>query len=95
MKLHRKIFKVIEDNLEFLLYLYEHPEFTLAELCDKFEFSYQALYNHLTEWESQGYIVKEKQPPKLGGLKFKYMLSDVAKKRIEKISNDLYRRVNG
>lgn len=94
MKLHRNIFQETEDNLDFLLYLYKHSKFTITEVCNKFEISYQALFNHLTEWESRGYVLKEKQPPKLGGLKFKYSLSNAAKRRIKEISQTLTSKLN-
>jgi predicted transcriptional regulator len=89
MKLFKNIFKVTEDNLNFLLYLLKNPNFTIADVCNQFNLGYQTLFNHITEWEKQDFIVKKRQHPELGAVKYKYSLSGKAKKELEKITQKL------
>ncbi|MFX1478634.1 MAG: hypothetical protein ACFFCI_10950 [Promethearchaeota archaeon] len=87
MKLQKNIFQIIEDNLIFFNYLMERQKFTTKEVCNKFNLKYQTLIKHLKEWESQGFILKEKQPPMLGGPKYKYFLSEKAFKKLRKVKS--------
>jgi len=85
MRLHKDIFKITKENKIFLKYLYLHPRFVISEVIEEFELAYNTFFNHLQEWEAQGYIVKEKMPPKLGAVKFKYSLSEKAIELLKEI----------
>ena len=87
MKLHRDIFKITKDNKLFLRYLYRHPRFTIIELTKEFHLTYDTLLKGLRKWEEQGHITKEKLAPKLGGTKYKYLLSEKARHELEEIWN--------
>jgi len=85
MRLHKDIFKVTKENKVFLRHLYHHPGFMINEIIKEFSLTYGALFNHLQEWEANGFIVKERMPPKLGAVKFKYSLSEKAIKELKEI----------
>ena len=89
MKLHKNIFKITEDNIDFLLYLYEHPKFTVKDICKKFDLNYSTLFNHLKVWVNQGFIIEERLPPQLGKPKFKYSLSEKACEKLNEIKISL------
>jgi predicted transcriptional regulator len=72
------ILKITEDNINLILYFYQHPQFTVENICEKFEFQYQTFFRVLKEWVKQGYIIEERQPPVLGEIKYKYSLSEIA-----------------
>lgn len=57
----------------------------ISEIIEEFGLKYHALFNHLQEWEEQGYIVKEKMPPRLGAVKYKYSLSEKAIKEVKEL----------
>lgn len=82
MKLHKNIFKITEDNIKLLLYLYEHPQFTVESICEQFTLKYQTFFKYLKEWVNQGFIIEDRQPPALGQIKYKYSLSEGAIERL-------------
>ena len=85
MRLPKNIFKITKENKLFLKYLYHHPGFTIQEIIEEFSLVYITFFKHLQEWEKQGYITKDKLAPELGGTKFKYSLSEAARKEVEEI----------
>ena len=44
-------------------------------------------FPYLKDWINQGYIIEQRQPPKLGGIKFRYSLSEKAIKKLQSIKN--------
>jgi len=85
MRLHKDIFKVTRENKLFLKYLYHHPGFIINKVIEEFGLTYGALFAHLQTWEAQGYITKERLPPKLGAVRLKYSLSEKAIKELKEI----------
>ena len=78
MRLSKNIFKVTKENKLFLRYLYHHPGFTIQKIIEKFSLTYDATFKKLQEWENQGYIIRDKLTPELGGTKYTYSLSEKA-----------------
>lgn len=87
MKLHKDFFKITDDNINFLLFLYKNPKFTVEDICVKFDFKYSTFFNHLKEWVKQGHIIEERQPPALGEIKYKYSLSEKSIRTLHAIKN--------
>ena len=85
MRLPKDIFKVTKENKLFLRYLYNHPKFTIQEIVEEFCLTYTTIFKHLQEWERQGYIMREKLTPKLGGTKYTYSLSEKAVKELKEL----------
>lgn len=92
MKLFDDFFTITEDNMKFFRYLAQHPKFYISELCEKFEVKETHLSVLLNVWKEQGYILKERLPPKLGGKRYCYSLSKKALdvlKRIKGLLSEL------
>jgi len=85
MRLSDNIFKITEDNLKFLRYFLTHPKLFISDLCKEFNIGKNNLNNHLNLWEEQGYIIKERVPPMLGGKRYQYSLSEKAKEKLKDI----------
>ncbi len=73
MKLPENIFKSTEEYLEFMI----------TEIEKRFGISYQVLYKHIVHWSEQGLIIKDTFPPRLGGPKLKFWLSEEAKSKLK------------
>lgn len=86
MKLHKNIFQITEDNIDFFIYLLNHPKFTTREIGEVFNIGYQTLNKYLKQWEKQGFILRERQPNlELGGPKYKHLLSEKAVSKLKEI----------
>lgn len=85
MRLPKDIFRVTKENKLFLRHLYHHPGFTIQEIIEKFSLTYTTFFKHLQEWEKQGYIIRKKLTPELGGTKYNYSLSEKARKELKEL----------
>ncbi|MFW9969337.1 MAG: hypothetical protein ACFFDF_03990 [Candidatus Odinarchaeota archaeon] len=89
MRLYKDIFKITEDNVNFLFYLYEHPQFTTDIICEKFKLNYPTFFKYLKIWVRQGFVIEERQPPALGEIKYRYSLSQKAIKKLDLLRQKL------
>ena len=83
MKLPKDIFKSTKEYLDFLLFLNSKEEFKITEIEEKFDITYPVLYGHITHWADLKLIIKDTFPPKLGGPRLKFWLSEEAKSKLK------------
>jgi hypothetical protein len=83
MILPENLFNSIAEYNTFLLYLYSRPSFTIKEVADSFDISYDVFYRQIIIWKNQGIVSFEKLPPELGGTKLKFWFSENGKRKLK------------
>lgn len=86
LRLPKDIFKSLEINLGFLLYLDAHPFVTTQGLSAVFDLDNNVLYKHMRYWEEQGFIERKAEIGTVGGRHYMYKLSKKAQDKLKEFS---------
>ncbi|UCC21054.1 MAG: hypothetical protein JSV62_07195 [Promethearchaeota archaeon] len=88
----KNIFNTIDEYNQFLLFLNSKPSFTIPEIAEAFNISYDVFYTQVRTWKDEDLVEMEKLPPELGAPKQKFMFSD---KGIGRLKEELMKYMKG